>query len=138
MAYLNLKWVDWSSKKEKLYDIPQSFDEVCDILCAEGYPNTVIYSMPDYCTAFIGVTPNEEAVYDYDLMVEYLMNDEEYKMSDEEACDFICFNDSFRQPGQPMIYFEGYEEEMVELAAENNPDEEWDPLVFTRLVKRVE
>ena len=55
--------------------------------------DVIIFSNPSYDDAFVGITTNGQAVYDFDRMVEWLMVHED--MSEEEATDFICFNDSF-------------------------------------------
>ncbi|MBR5874694.1 MAG: hypothetical protein IKY90_08190 [Oscillospiraceae bacterium] len=44
----------------------------------------------DYASALIGVSHDGRAVYDYDLMVEFLMKKE--KFSYEEATDWIDYN----------------------------------------------
>lgn len=65
----------------------------------EGYEDVIIYDNPSYDDAFIGVTNDNRAVYDYDKMVEWLVTNEE--MDYEEAVEFIDWNDSF-------YYGEGY------------------------------
>lgn len=64
-----------------------------------GYEDVIIYESPSYDDAFIGVTNDNRAVYDYDKMVEWLVEKE--GMDYDEAADFISFNDSF-------YYGEGY------------------------------
>lgn len=65
----------------------------------EGYEDVIIFDNPSYDDAFIGVTNDNRAVYDYDRMIEWLVTNEE--MDYDEAADFICWNDSF-------YYGEGY------------------------------
>ena len=43
-----------------------------------------------YNTALIGVSHNNRAIYDYDLMVKCLMKEEEF--SEEEAWEWIDYN----------------------------------------------
>ena len=54
----------------------------------------VIFENPSYKTALVGVWEDNDcvchAVYDYDKMVECLM--EEDGMTDEDAMDFISYN----------------------------------------------
>lgn len=50
----------------------------------------VIFENPSYESALIGVTTDYRAVYDYDLMVASLV--EEDGMTGEEAEDFISYN----------------------------------------------
>ena len=76
-----------------------------EILTRHGYEGVIIYENPSYDTAFIGVTKDNRAVYDYDLMVEYLVTDKSYKMTYEEAVDFISYNSSYDQENYPVIYY---------------------------------
>ena len=65
-------------------------DRIREMLCEEGYEETVVFSNPDYADAFIGVTDRGGvAVYDYELMVESLVRE---GMSYEDAMDFIDYN----------------------------------------------
>ena len=59
-------------------------------LVESGFTDTIILENPSYETAIVGISENEELIYDYDLMVEYLVNTE--KMTYEEADDFISYN----------------------------------------------
>lgn len=69
-----------------------------------GYEDVIIFDNPSYDSAFIGVTYNNQAVYDYDKMIEYLIETED--MSYEEAADFISYNASFYYgEGYPLILF---------------------------------
>ena len=98
-----------------------------DILVEKGYDDVIIFSCPDYTDALIGLTDDYNAVYDYSLMIDWLIEHED--MDEEEACDFISYNDSFSYGSHyPIIYYgEDFEEE---IAAE---DPDCIPLVFTRL-----
>ena len=42
----------------------------------EGYEDIVLFENYDYESAFIGVSYDRRAVYDYDLMVKYLVDKE--------------------------------------------------------------
>lgn len=55
--------------------------------CLDG---ATVFENPDYHTALIGYSEDFRAVYDYDLMVEYLMT--EYGWSETEAIEWIEFN----------------------------------------------
>ena len=59
-------------------------------LLSLGYDGVVIFENPSYVDAFIGVTINNQAVYDFDKMVGCLM--EEDSMTEEEAIEFIEYN----------------------------------------------
>lgn len=64
----------------------------------------VVFDDPSYSSALIGVTNFNQAVYDYDLMIEYLMREE--NMDEEEAADFISYNSSFYYGNEyPLILF---------------------------------
>lgn len=69
-----------------------------------GYENVIIFDNPSYDDAFIGVTNNNQAVYDYDKMVEWLITQD--GMTYEEATDFISYNSSFYYgEGYPIIVY---------------------------------
>lgn len=64
-----------------------------DILIEKGYNDIIIFSDPSYTDVLIGLTDKNQAVYDYSLMVDWLIKHE--NMDEEEAYDFISYNDSF-------------------------------------------
>lgn len=53
-------------------------------------PNATIFSNGDYITALIGYTDDGRAVYDYDKMIEFLIEFED--MSTMEAMEWIDYN----------------------------------------------
>ena len=63
---------------------------VADILTDMGYEGTMCFENPDYSRAIEGITTDGRLVYNYDKMVEQLMQDD--KMSEDEAKEFIDFN----------------------------------------------
>lgn len=70
--------------KQEEFDVAGYIEE-------NGYEDVVIFDNPSYNNAFIGITSDFRAVYDYDKMVDCLL--EEYPMWDEqEAMDFIDYN----------------------------------------------
>lgn len=76
-----------------------------DLLVEKGYDDVIVFSNPDYTDALIGLTDTNQAVYDYDLMLEWLINHE--NMDLEEAIDFIAYNSSFYfGKHYPVIYFD--------------------------------
>lgn len=98
-----------------------------DILLEKGYNDVIVFSEPSYDTCLIGLTDDYNSVYDYDLMVDWLIEHE--NMSEEEAEDFISYNDSFYYGNNyPIIY---YGEDFEEMISEENED--YVPLVFTKL-----
>lgn len=67
-----------------------------------GYEDVIIYDNPSYDDAFVGVTDDNRAVYDYDKMVDWLVDKE--GMDYDEAADFISYNSSFSYgEGYPII-----------------------------------
>ena len=61
-----------------------------EILLENGYEGVKYLTDFSYDTALIGVTHDDRAVYDYDLMVEWLMEDQGF--TEEEAVDWIDYN----------------------------------------------
>lgn len=93
-----------------------------DILIEKGYGEIVIvFNDPSYEDALIGLTDEYNAVYDFDLMVEWLMNHDD--MTAEDAADFISYNSSYCYGAHyPVIYYETFEYE-----------EDEEKLTFTKL-----
>lgn len=61
-----------------------------DRLLDAGYEDVAHFINDDYEDALIGVTDDGRAVYDFDKMVEYLMNKEGW--SDIESIEWIEYN----------------------------------------------
>ena len=100
------------------------FKTPADILVEKGYEDVIIFDNPSYDTCLIGLTSNNQAVYDYDLMVEWLVEHE--NMDLEDAVDFIDYNSSFCcGKHYPVIYY-NYEEEFEDL-------DDCEKIVFTRI-----
>lgn len=55
-----------------------------------GYEDVIILENYSYDDALIGVTEDNRAVYDYDLMVEWLCREE--NLSPDEAAEWIEYN----------------------------------------------
>ena len=55
-----------------------------------GFEDVIIFSNYSFDDALIGVSEDYRAVYDFDLMVEWLMNEE--NISDVEAIEYIEYN----------------------------------------------
>lgn len=55
-----------------------------------GYEDVLIFENPSYDDALIGVTTENRAVYDYDLMVECLVNHD--GLTHEDAVEWIEYN----------------------------------------------
>ena len=78
-----------------------------DILIDQGFENFLIFENPDYDPAIIGITENNQVVYDYEKMIEHLMQEDD--MDYEEAVDFISYNTIRSLPyageGAPIIMY---------------------------------
>ncbi len=59
-------------------------------LAEAGYEDVLIFSDPSYDDALVGVTESNQAVYDFDKMVDWLVQND--GLSHEEAVGFIEFN----------------------------------------------
>ena len=73
----------------------------------QGFENFLIFENPDYDSAIIGITENNQVVYDYEKMIEHLMQEDD--MDYEEAVDFISYNTIRSLPyageGAPIIMY---------------------------------
>lgn len=65
-------------------------DEVEKLLLDNGLEGAKYLTNYDYETAIIGATSDNRIVYDYDLMIEYLINKEGFDY--ESAADWISYN----------------------------------------------
>ena len=78
-----------------------------DILMDQGFENFIIFENPDYDSAIIGITENNQVVYDYEKMIKHLMQEDD--MDYEEAVDFISYNTIRSLPyageGAPIIMY---------------------------------
>lgn len=61
-----------------------------DLIAENGYEGVVVFDNPSYDEALLGVSSDDRAVYDYDKMVQCLVDNE--NMSPEEAMEFIDYN----------------------------------------------
>ena len=76
-------------------------------LLENGYEGIKFLTNYSYDDALIGVTSDDRAVYDYELMVEWLINSEGF--TEEEARDWINYNTLRALPymgeGAPVILY---------------------------------
>lgn len=88
-------WWEKEEQKEEIFcddfaEEKEDFD-VAEYIELEGYEDVVIFDNPSYNNAFIGITTDFRAVYDYDKMINCLL--EEYPFWDEQdAIDYIEYN----------------------------------------------
>lgn len=74
---------------ESLQELKELIEEITD-------DDVVVFENPDFCTAFVGLSHDGRAIYDYDKMIDYLVMKEE--MSAEDAVDHISY-DTIRSLG---------------------------------------
>lgn len=63
---------------------------VAERLKEEGYEDILIFTDFGYDDAFIGVSNDERAIYDYDKMIEWLEKTQDFTR--EEAVEWIDYN----------------------------------------------
>lgn len=61
-----------------------------DKIVNAGYEDVVLFSGDAYETALVGVTEDNRAVYDFEKMVDWLMDTQ--GIDREAAMDWICYN----------------------------------------------
>lgn len=76
-------------------------------LVEAGYEDTLIFSVFSYDTAFVGISDDGRAIYDYELMVEWLCQKEGF--SEDEAREWIEYNTiralPYGGPGAPIVLY---------------------------------
>ena len=65
-------------------------EEIKELIEELGYEEVLLFESPSYDEAFIGLTDDGRAAYDYYEMVQYLVDSD--GMTEEEAEDFIQYN----------------------------------------------
>lgn len=89
-----------------------TYEELTTKLLEEGYEEVKLFVDYDYADAFVGVTTDNRAVYDYDKMVAWLMTKEGF--TEEEAVEWIDYNTIRALPyyaDAPIILERNFEEE---------------------------
>lgn len=69
----------------------KTVEEVKEYLMDHGWEETIVFENPDYASAFIGVSTDGRAVYNFDLMIGALMDED--GMEYDEAIEFIEYHD---------------------------------------------
>lgn len=76
-------------------------------LLDNGYEGIKFLTNFSYDSALIGVTHDDRAVYDYNQMVQWLVEEEEF--TEEEAMEWIDYNTvralPYMEPGAPVILY---------------------------------
>lgn len=65
-------------------------EDLKQMLVKQGYEETILFENPDYSTAFIGISQDDRAIYDYEEMVKHLIKTDNMKYDD--AVEFIEYN----------------------------------------------
>ena len=71
-----------------------TLQEIKDLLAELGYEDTVVFDNNlgyDYASAFIGVSDDGRAIYDYDLMVKFIVDSGD-DMTEQDAIEWIDYN----------------------------------------------
>lgn len=68
----------------------KTLEQIKEYLCDNGHEDAIVFENPDFCEAFVGVTTDGQAVYDFNMMVEQLSREDD--MSYEDALEFIEYN----------------------------------------------
>jgi hypothetical protein len=63
----------------------------------------VIFTNPDYASAFIGISNDDRAVYDYSLMIDWLCR--EWCMTTDEAVEYLDDALSYHPLHGPIVVF---------------------------------
>ena len=64
---------------------------VRELILEAGYENVVILEDFSYDTALVGISDDNRAIYDFDKMVEWLIEHEEFE-DETEAIEWIEYN----------------------------------------------
>ena len=92
--------------------VTKTHQQLKDFLCERGYEEAIVFEDPAYDSAFLGVSDDGRAAYDYELMVESLRAQE--GLSYTEAVEFIDYNTiralPYMGPHAPIIVYPPGEE----------------------------
>lgn len=86
-----------------------TYEELREQILNNGYENIVLFSYPSYSNAFIGISHDNRAIYDFELMVKQLCTED--NISESEAIDFIEYNTIRALPyyeDSPIIIYKLY------------------------------
>lgn len=64
--------------------------DIRDLIVEMGYEDAIVFDNPSYDSAIIGISDDGRVVYDYEMMIQSLMDEDD--MSVEEAADFVSYN----------------------------------------------
>ncbi len=82
-------------------------ENVEKLLLDNGYEGVKYLSGDSYDTAIIGVTSDDRVVYDYEKMIEWLMENDD--IDREAAAEWIQYNTiralPYMAPGEPVVMY---------------------------------
>lgn len=80
--------------------------DIRDMISDMGYEDAIVFDNPSYDSAIIGVSDDGRVIYDFEMMIQCLIDDE--GMSEIDAADFISYN-SIRAaayiPNGPIVMY---------------------------------
>lgn len=96
---------DIEAHADNIYEDHQASKETKTerLLLEAGYEGTIFFTNPSYEDAFLGISSDDRAIYDYEKMIESLVNHED--MTEDEAREFIDYNATFYIEGGPIILY---------------------------------
>lgn len=74
-------------------------EELKQMLVDRGMEGVVLFESPAFSKAFVGLSSDDRAIYDYHKMVQCLVDED--GMTEEDAEDFIAYNTVRSLPYQP-------------------------------------
>lgn len=75
-------------------------EELGELLTEAGYEDSLLFENPSYLGAVIGWSDTGQVCYDYEKMIEWLM-EEDSSITYEDAIDFISYNTERALPYEP-------------------------------------
>lgn len=82
----------------------RTLKEIKEYLCESGFEDVILYDSPSYATAFLGLSHDDRAIYDYEAMIEWLVVED--GMDEEEAAEYIDYNcaGAYTEGGPIILY----------------------------------
>ena len=85
----------------------KTIESLREYLGERGFNETSFFENPDFVDAIVGITDEGNLIYDYDKMIQSLVNEGE--MNEEEAIEWIEYNTIRTIPymgnGRPIIVY---------------------------------
>lgn len=85
----------------------EKIEDLKEYITERGYEDTIVFENPSYVTAVAGLTDDGRVVYDFDEMVNFLVETD--GMEPEEAIEFIEYNTiraiPYFGPNAPIVMY---------------------------------